>query len=459
MRITRTIMLSVLILLLAYPAWAMENYTEVLRDQYGRAMGGATIAVYYAGTSNLATIYSDNGVTAKDNPFLTNALDGSFNFYGVNGVYDVQFVFPGATFDPENMKRISLFDVNDFTASGGSAAAPIPSGATFPSPPSNNYQFFLTSDSGVGDCIEGGGSAISFCRYNGTTWVAVSNGASDTLDNVTTRGNTSTGNDESNPLEIFGSGAQIANGWVIDRTTAGESRIRCKETAGINKCNYYRQIDSGFKGGFKDSSGNIDFEYDESTGKITVLTANLEDSGVTITIPDERHFPVATCQNSTPYANFDLPTSNFPAATCDTGTNTQKGYLAFDATTDESFQDHWILPSAFTGNIDIHFRWKAAATSGSVAWCAQLIRVADGSTSDPSFPAQATGTCVSDSVKGTTLQENTATITSVTCTSCIAGDHVYVRISRDPDETSTRTDNMSGDALLLTYGRTIRIAP
>lgn len=452
-------MLSVLIQLLVYPAWAMENYSEELRDQYGRAITGATVGVYNAGTSDLAVIYSDNSLTAKENPFTTDALDGSFNFYAANGRYDISYIYPGATFNVDHTKGIALFDINDYTASGGDSNAPIPSGATFPSSPSNNYQFFLTSDVGQGDCTEGGGTTITLCRYNGTSWAPVSQGGTDTLDSVTARGNSSTGNDEANPFEILGTGAQIANGWSFDRTTAGESRMRCKETAGLNKCNYYRQLDAGFKGGFKDSSGNIDFEYDETTGKVTIITINTEDSGVQITIPDEKHFPVASCQNATPSANFDLPTSNAPAPVCDTGTNTQKAYLAFDATTDESFQDHWILPTSFTGNIDIHFRWKAAATSGSVAWCAQLVRVPDGSTSDPSFPTQSTGTCVSDTAKGTTLQENAVTLTSVTCTSCVGGDHVYVRISRDPDETSTRTDNMSGDALLLTYGRTIRIAP
>jgi len=174
-------------------------------------------------------------------------------------------------------------------------------------------------------------------------------------------------------------------------------------------------------------------------------------------IVDERHFAVATCQNTTASTNFDTPTTNAPAATCDTGSNTQKGYLAFDATTDESFEDHWILPTGFTGAINAHFRWKAAATTGATGWCMQLIRVADGSTSDPAYPAQASGNCVSDTAKGTTLQENTATISGVTCTSCAAGDHIYVRVSRDANGGAV-TDDMTGDALLLTYGRTIRVA-
>ena len=196
---------------------------------------------------------------------------------------------------------------------------------------------------------------------------------------------------------------------------------------------------------------------DLTGGTLTNVTLDGEGTGNTITLTEERHFVVAACQNTTAQAVFDLNTANTPAPTCDTGTNTQKAYLAFDATTDEAFQDSWILPTGFTGAIDVHFRWKAAATSGAVGWCAQLIRVPDAATSDPAFPAQASGNCVSDTAKGTTLQENTATISGVTCTSCAAGDHVYVRISRDANGGAV-TDSMTGDAFLLTYGRTWRVA-
>src|SRR5574343_629996 len=102
---------------LAHPVMAMENYSEVLRDQYGRAIGGATVLVYLTGTNTLAVLYSDNGVTTKTNGFLTEALTGSFNFYAANGVYDLVFQYPGTTFDPSLSRRIALFDVNDYSAS------------------------------------------------------------------------------------------------------------------------------------------------------------------------------------------------------------------------------------------------------------------------------------------------------------------------------------------------------
>lgn len=102
-------------------ASAMENHSGVLRNQHGRAIGGATVTVYNAGTTTLATIYSNNGVTAKSNPFLTDTFDGRYNFYAANGTYDIVYRFPGATFDAAHTKRIGLFDQADFVASGGGA--------------------------------------------------------------------------------------------------------------------------------------------------------------------------------------------------------------------------------------------------------------------------------------------------------------------------------------------------
>jgi len=100
-------------------AWAMGNYSEVLRDQYGRAIGGATVSVYNSGTGTLATIYTDNGVTLKANPFLTDALDGRFNFYADNGVYDIVYVSPGVAFDNTHTQRLSVVDGSDLGAGGG----------------------------------------------------------------------------------------------------------------------------------------------------------------------------------------------------------------------------------------------------------------------------------------------------------------------------------------------------
>lgn len=224
-----------------------------------------------------------------------------------------------------------------------------------------------------------------------------------------------------------------------------------------NATNYIRKLAATYYWEIRNASGVSILRVTNDTGAITNATLDVEATGNTITVTEEDWWDSAACQNATAQLIWNEPTANAPAAACDTGANTQKGYASFDATTDESFQTDWVLPTGFTGAIDIHFIWKAAATSGAVGWCAQLIRVADTSTSDPAFPAQAAGNCVSDTAKGTTLQENHATITGVTCTSCAARDHVYVRISRDANGGAV-TDDMTGDAHLMKFGRTWRIA-
>lgn len=548
-------LLTLLLLLCTVPAWAMEHYTTVLFDNKGNSIKDASVSVYTAGTTTPATLFSDNGVTAKANPFTTSHAEnspGALDFYAANGRYDLVFSKPGVSFNALLTKGIALFDVNDTTAggitidtsvvTGGTAssflyagAGPVlkqasitglvkgngasaPNAATagtdYAGPSTVNTwgdgikQTFNPNDTNAGFNVGQNAAAPSApvdadAYYDGTStsfqfrengaWRGLGVAAlTDTQQSVFARGKAITGANSLANAFLVGDGA-IWTAYYTDATLGYQSN--CVVSSVENNCNYSRWLLTGKTFTFLAndrttslgtltsgaSSGawtnmtltapviatitntgtlTLPTSTDTLVGRATTdtltnKTLDAEATGNNITLREERHFPVATCQNTTATANFDLAATNTPAPTCDTGTNTQKGYLAFDATTDESFEDNWILPTGFTGAIDVHFRWKAAATSGATGWCAQLIRVADGSTSDPAYPAQASGNCVSDTAKGTTLQENTATISGVTCTSCAAGDHVYVRISRDANGGAV-TDDMTGDALLITYGRTIR---
>lgn len=66
----------------------MKNHIVTVRDNAGNAESGASITVYIAGTTTLASLYSDNGVTAASNPVTTNSK-GQANFYVTDGVYDL----------------------------------------------------------------------------------------------------------------------------------------------------------------------------------------------------------------------------------------------------------------------------------------------------------------------------------------------------------------------------------
>lgn len=71
----------------------MQKYSNNVQDQYGNAIPSVTVTIRDNPGGSLSTIYSDNGVTPKSNPF-TNDSDGEFFFYAANGHYDVEFSGP-----------------------------------------------------------------------------------------------------------------------------------------------------------------------------------------------------------------------------------------------------------------------------------------------------------------------------------------------------------------------------
>lgn len=188
-----------------------------------------------------------------------------------------------------------------------------------------------------------------------------------------------------------------------------------------------------------------------TTDTLTNKTLDAEGTGNTLTIPWETYYPAAGCVNATAGSVWNLPVSNPAVAACDTGSNVQTAYMGFNDTTDQGFEGSFRLPTGHTGNIDVIVRYKAAsATTGAMGWCFQMVRVATGSTSDPAYAAQASGNCVSDTVPGTAGQEDEATITAATCTSCVAGDMIYWRLSRDANGGAV-TDGATGDGRVIGF--------
>lgn len=179
------------------------------------------------------------------------------------------------------------------------------------------------------------------------------------------------------------------------------------------------------------------------TNTAIVTNKTISEADNIITLSQLLTFTAANCQGTSAFTSFATPTANAPAAACVTGTNTNYGTLAFDDSTDESVQYHFPLASDWTGNIDLAFRWRAAATSGDVIWAVQTACVADGETGDPSFNTAST---VTDTAKGTTLQFNDASISAITVTGCATGEELMFKLYRDADAGG---DTMTGDAQLI----------
>src|SRR5262245_43988000 len=66
----------------------MQHYSSQVLTDLGKPAGGATVTVKLPGTNTNATIYSDDGVTVKSNPFTTNNL-GQLDFYAASAKYDI----------------------------------------------------------------------------------------------------------------------------------------------------------------------------------------------------------------------------------------------------------------------------------------------------------------------------------------------------------------------------------
>lgn len=317
----------------------------------------------------------------------------------------------------------------------------VPRVTAFPGTPATGDTVVVTDDSTAGACDSAAGSALSLCYYNGSAWVKLGDG--------TAAGGALTTTDIDTSAELrtivtdeTGTGALVFAGGAIGAATATTPSANDNSTLVATTAYVQTELTN----------------YASDTVTLTNKTLNTESTGNVLTIPKRVWFPAAGCNNATAGSIWDLPTANAPAAACVTGTNTQKGVLDFDATTDESAQVTLLLPSTWTGAIDANVLWLSGTTTGSVAWCIQLISSADAETDDPAFPAQATGNCVSDAAKGTANQLNVAALTGITATGVAAGELLHIQISRDPNETSTRTDDHAADARLVGVELIYRVA-
>lgn len=110
-------LLALLLLLplwLADPVQACQSYSAPVLHKTTPASGtividGVTVTVLVAGTSTLATIYSDSGcASTKSNP-MTSDADGLFSFWANDGNYDIVFEKPDYTF-PSSTTPVQLYE-------------------------------------------------------------------------------------------------------------------------------------------------------------------------------------------------------------------------------------------------------------------------------------------------------------------------------------------------------------
>jgi hypothetical protein len=194
----------------------------------------------------------------------------------------------------------------------------------------------------------------------------------------------------------------------------------------------------------------------QNTVRLTNTQYNAEGTGNVLTLTEKIWFPAAVCEASPSayVALFNQPTT--PAhgvPTCNIGTNTVQATLDFADSSSLSTQLIWHIPSDWTSAVDARIYWYTSVTTGNVVWQLATICISDAETGDPAFNTAST---VTDAAKGTTLQWNLASLTTVTVTGCVAGEMMFLRVLRDAAHAS---DTLAGTAkflgLELTYRRAI----
>lgn len=78
-------------------------------NQNGVPVDSATVTVYLTGTATLATLYSDDALTAQANPFTTSSI-GEYSFYVEDGVYDITFSGGTPSITTKTVAGLEIFD-------------------------------------------------------------------------------------------------------------------------------------------------------------------------------------------------------------------------------------------------------------------------------------------------------------------------------------------------------------
>lgn len=144
--------------------------------------------------------------------------------------------------------------------------------------------------------------------------------------------------------------------------------------------------------------------------------------------------------------------AGFPNDTCDVGTNTTFGDLAFLDSGTQTAMFSFRLPSDWTSTVDLSLVWYTTATTGNAVFQVQTGCASAGDTLDPALNA---AQLLTDAAQGVASRMNTADQTTVTMTGCVAGDLVFMKVLRDPthasDTIAATADVVGAD---VTYRRT-----
>lgn len=423
-------------------ALAMEHYTNHATDQYGQVIGGAQVSVYLAGTSTLATIYSDNGSTTKANPFLTSVTSGVVDFYAANGAYDLVLSAAGKVFTANDTRRITLFDYANLAVSA------------FPANPFTGMLVVVTDDTSTGDCASDGGTQISICVWDGSAWGAFAGGGGGGVTGWPTVSTTK----EVTWANSFANAMKLGDGtgyWAIGRD-ATDGLFLDPVCGGVrNDCNFSRALTSGKYWEIKNSSATSIFRVTNDTGAITNATLDPEGVGnniIKVFTWDLDLCAISPADGSTSHVWNKDPLSTAPTLTARSGTNRGICVASFpDSDGAYGVQISRAIPDGtFTGTFDAHIWWDTTGT-GNARFQVQTKCYADDEADDASFNTASVVTAAA----GTSGRPNLVTLSGITTTGCAAGETMRVRFFRDRTEASDTLNSSLNVERVVLKGRVI----
>lgn len=243
----------------------------------------------------------------------------------------------------------------------------------------------------------------------------------------------------------------LSTGTIGTLTIATQSNLTATGNANMNSSAVNVgpiKIGSGTLGGFDVSStsssvtgaGGFYTAYGATVGTITV------NSGVALT----QSYKAALCQSGTASLGFSAFSSSAPTVSCVVSTSTVLGVANFVDASTNSVQDHFTLPTDWTGAINANLVWISTPTSGSAVWQIHIGCGADAASSAITWAAVST---VTDAAKSVANMLNTTSITGIATTGCSAGNELFFELYRDPSHAS---DNLNGSASLVTLQLTLR---
>lgn len=186
---------------------------------------------------------------------------------------------------------------------------------------------------------------------------------------------------------------------------------------------------------------------------LTNKTINAESAGNVITIPLTIMYKAGLCQAGTASLGFSYYTSSGPTATCLASTSTIVGAAGFVDGSTLTVQDHFRLPSDWTGNIDVQLVWVSSITVGQVAWEARTACVSSGTIANPTWNAYNT---VNSLPSGIANNYTEASMSALTVTGCTSNSEFYFELARNGGNPTT--DTHKSTAMLITALFTMRRA-